>query len=147
VFTSSDAVHWTRGPDLGPNVDPGGSMLTVWNDDLWAATYPGTPANASAIWRSSDGVSWTQPETAAAPSNTTFDVLTPMGPYLVATGFDTRSRPGGWVTTDGTTWIPMPDLDRPPGGRLNIATTDGHTLVALSTSELRDSYLWHAPMR
>ncbi len=41
----------------------------------------------------------------------------------------------------------MPDLGRPPGGRLNIATSNGQTLVALSTSELKDFYLWHAPAR
>ncbi len=75
---------------------------------------------------------------------TLFDVLTPVGSSLVATGFDTGSRPGGFVTTDARTWTPMPDLGRPAGGRLDIAASRARTLVALgSAPELADFYVWH----
>jgi hypothetical protein len=145
VFTSSDGTHWTQGTDLGARVDPGSITVTTWKDELWAVTYPSSSDDRSLIWHSADGVSWSHPNIPSSPPGTVFDELIPIGPYLLATGFDTNSRPGGWVTTDGSHWIPMPDLRRPPGGRLNIATSSGDTLVALSTSGLDDFYRWKVP--
>jgi hypothetical protein len=97
------------------------------------------------VWRSTDGISWSHPATPESPAGTVFDQLIPVGHYLVATGFDTDSRPGGWVTTDGSDWTPMPSLGRPPGGRLDIATGDGNALVAVSSSGLDDLYRWQIP--
>jgi hypothetical protein len=144
VFVSHDGVHWTRTADLGLEVDPGGAALTSWHGALWATTYAAGPERASTVWRSTDGAHWTSDAT-SAPPDTSFDTLTPVGRYLVATGFETGSRPGAWVSTDGSTWIPRPDLDVPAGGRLNLSATDGRVLVALSTSELRDTYRWSSP--
>ena len=129
VFTSRDGLHWSRGADLGTRVDPGSITVTTWRHELWAVSYPSRGANASLIWRSPDGSSWSHPDVPFSPPGTVFDQLIPIGPYLVATGFDTNSRPGGWVTTDGSHWIPMPDLRRPPGGRLDIATSNSDALV------------------
>jgi hypothetical protein len=145
VFTSSDGLHWTQGTDLGARVDPGSTTVTTWNGELWAVSYPTSSDNASLLWYSADGTSWSHPDVAYSPPGTVFDQLIPIGPYLVATGFDTNSRPGGWVTTDGSHWLPMPDLGRPPGGRLDIATGNGHALVAISSSGLDDFYRWNVP--
>jgi hypothetical protein len=145
VFTSTDGVHWTQRTDLGARVDPGSTTVTTWNGELWAVSYPSNSDDASLIWRSADGVSWSHPDMPHSPPGTIFDQLIPIGPYLLATGFDTDSRPGGWVTTDGSNWIPMPNLGRPPGGRLDIATSDGHALVAMSSSGLDDFYRWKVP--
>ena len=145
VFTSRDGLHWSRGADLGTRVDPGSITVTTWRHELWAVSYPSRGANASLIWRSPDGSSWSHPDVPFSPPGTVFDQLIPIGPYLVATGFDTNSRPGGWVTTDGSHWIPMPDLRRPPGGRLDIATSNSDALVAMSSSGLDDFYRWTVP--
>jgi len=145
VFTSGDGLHWSRGPDLGASVDPGSITVTTWHHELWAVSYPSSADNASLIWHSPDGISWSHPEVSYSPPGTVFDQLIPIGPYLVATGFDTNSRPGGWVTTDGSHWIPMPDLGRPPGGRLDIAASYGRALVAMSSSGLDDFYRWTVP--
>jgi len=144
VFTSTDAIHWTRGADLGLTAPSGGSTLTSWNGELWATTPPETAGASTQVWRSPDGKTWTL-DSASVPAGAWFDTLTPTGSYLVATGVDATSRPGGWVTADGDAWTSMPELNRQPGGRLNIAASNGTTLVALSTSELKDVYMWHAP--
>ena len=115
---------------ISVRVDPGSITVTTWRHELWAVSYPSRGANASLIWRSPDGSSWSHPDVPFSPPGTVFDQLIPIGPYLVATGFDTNSRPGGWVTTDGSHWIPMPDLRRPPGGRLDIATSNSDALVS-----------------
>ena len=145
VFTSSDGLHWTRGTELGARVDPGSITVTTWNGELWAVSYPSNSQKASLVWHSADGVSWSHPDVPYSPPGTVFDQLVPIGRYLVATGFDTNSRPGGWVTTDGSHWIPMPDLGRPPGGRLDVATSDGSAVVAMSSSGLDDFYRWTVP--
>jgi hypothetical protein len=147
AWTSTSLTTWTRlgdhpkitdtpntaGVRIGPAVQFKNSLIAVQNSS----------GSRNGLVQSHDrGRSWSP---APGPDGPVLE-LRRAGRYLVAAGAHSTgstSPPAVWTSLDARIWTPAPDLGAPPGGVLNIAATNGSTLVAFSGApELDDYYRW-----
>ncbi len=111
VWSSADAVHWTRvTADAGwsaRNVD----LAVVFHDKLWiigggvidGQREPNPNAKREA-WSSSDGVHWTKAPDRAGPAWGGTPVVFDNQLWLVGANRNSTFAPASLVTADGTTW-------------------------------------------
>ena len=110
-WVSADGLSWT----------PISLPKTVFSDhavvsSVWAGpggliavgTDSGPVHSAAALWRSSDGRSWTRSASLWAADWFSIDVVLPRGPGFVVLGTDAHGNAELATSADGVTWIPAP---------------------------------------
>jgi hypothetical protein len=147
VWTSTSLTTWTRvgdHPNITDTPNPAGVRIgpTVQLKNNLLAVQNSSGGHNTLVQSRDGGRSWSP---APGPNGTVLNLVRARG-YLVATGARATgptSPPAAWTSLDARTWTPMPDLGAPPGGVLNLAATNGSTLVAFSGApELDDYYRW-----
>lgn len=123
TFSSADGVTWTPRSAVGAIAGANGrgyASLNVYNGSLWyIAGSPGlqaAPADVvNDVWKSSDGISWTQVTASASFAKRMRHQSFVMNERLWVFGGEISDGAGGsawaldaWSTTDGATWTVEP---------------------------------------
>jgi len=153
VWTSTDGLTWAQVPD-DQEVFGGVDDLRMWSV---AAGGPGLVAvggdanwdglemeQHAVVWTSTDGLTWTRvPDDEAAFGDVDHRPMWSVvagGPGLVAVGWDGSEEPHAvvWTSTDGLTWVRVPDNESVFGnsGMYSVAA-GGPGLVAVGADPLR----------
>jgi hypothetical protein len=107
AWRSSDAMTWTRVPDLPA---PQGSGISAAVVQGGAVVAVGTSGGRAAVWRTADGVAWTAAQLAAPPAGFTeqLTAIASAGSGFVAGGYEQSSSATRtatlWRSADGVTW-------------------------------------------
>jgi len=91
VWSSADGVSWERAVDYGPFFPRGRHGFIVWRDHLWiiGGNNASTPLNNDSfndMWRSSDGINWTQITNSGLTSRNSFSCLVYFDDLLIFGG-------------------------------------------------------------
>lgn len=106
VWVSSDGQNWrevSKGiPELGGAGAGGARGIAVVGNDIYAVGEdPFGPT--AVVWKSSDGITWTQLLTQPSFNHSEMWAVTAGGPGLVAVG-EQENQAAVWTSTDGTSW-------------------------------------------
>lgn len=146
-----DRVVWT-GPSA-PELSEAGSTDILGNfEDLtatslghFALTYSVDPSvkDSSAVWRSDDGVDWTQVDVGAGWY---YNAIAAEGSIIViggdSLGYAPEPEKRIWISTDGVNWNDFDTSTLPEGLRVSsVALHDGVMVAALYSNEEIGAYL------
>jgi hypothetical protein len=118
VFQSADGTRWSKvavAEFPARNFAAGcvlGGKLWIMGGLQRSSAPPSVDVRGNDVWRSDDGVSWTQVTAAAPwPARSSFACAAFGGKLWIFGGQDQNRQPLGdvWSSTDGVTWTRVPD--------------------------------------
>lgn len=135
VWTSSDALTWTRLPNVGPLRS--GRIDAVASTDHGLVAV-GTDNQRAAAWTSADGLAWTRAPDAEALGPETAGAMAQMQAVAVANGrivavgleFGAAQRGLVWTSSDGLAWSRVGLLPDSEDGIVTTVVAGGPGFVA-----------------
>jgi len=111
VWSSADAVHWTRVTEHAAWSPRDVDMTVVFDDRIWVVgggvidgQRDPNPSSKREVWSSDDGVHWTRSPDRAGEAWGGAPVVYDHQLWLIAANRNSTFAPSLLVTSDGTTW-------------------------------------------